>query len=587
MVWVLAAYLAGARWAGNAAHEAASRQLHTLALDLEATLGRYESVPYVLSFQSEAAGTLRQPADGALIQGFNQTLLKIQRQAKVAAVYVMDRSGKTVATSNAGTPQDYTDKNFGFRPYFLDALRGEAGRFYGIGSTTNEPGYFIAQPIHDAHQPDQAIGVVAIKISLDYLAKNWLTVEDPVVLSDRWGVVFLSNRPAWRYHSLQALSVTARQEIDASTQYRGLAIAPLATLQPRPQLPADNAVSQAVGRLGWQLTIYPSRQPVLRAGLWWAFTALLLYAITLVSVWAVYQRRRRLEERGLARQALQQAADELERRIAQRTQDLTRANSDIEARYNKLRETEHLLRSTQNELVQAGKLTMLGQMAAGVTHELNQPLTAIRAFSDNALTFLGRGKPARVEENLGYISAAADRMATIIDQLKGFARKSHAAVESVDLGTSIRASARLLDSAFRQADVQLSLDMPSTVQVSGDAVRIEQVLINLMRNALDAVRDQPVRSVRVSLAIDGSEALVRVTDSGPGIPDDVVLRLFEPFFSTKASGEGLGLGLAISSSIVQALNGRLSATHLPPDSAGPRGAEFCLWLPLAATRISA
>ena len=585
-VWVTAAYFQGAQKASDAAHEVSSRQLQIIALDLEATLERYETLPFVLSFQSEAAQTLRQPGNAELIRRFNHTLRDIQRQAKVAAVYVMDHTGKTVAASNWETPQDYTGKNFSFRPYFQDALHGSAGRFYGIGSTTSEPGYFIAQPIYDNTRPGEAVGVVAVKISLDYLASNWLTIVDPVALADRWGVIFLSNRSDWRYRSLKPLPPAARQQIETSLQYVGATIAPLSALQPPPTMHPGTEVTQNVGRLGWNLAVYPSQRPVVRAGLLWAFTASLLYAIALVSVWAVHQRKRRMEERGLAKQALQEAAEDLERRIVQRTEDLTRANSNIEARFIKLQETEHLLRSTQNELVQAGKLTMLGQMAAGVTHELNQPLTAIRAFSDNALTFLARGQQQRVEENLAHISAAATRMGTIISQLKGFARKSDAAVETVNLVHSIRASALLLESDFKKAGASLQFDMPQAVQVSGDAVRIEQVLINLMRNALDAVRGSDVKVVLVTLGLDGSDARVCVADSGPGIADDVAQRLFEPFFSTKGSGEGLGLGLAISSSIVQALNGRLIAANRWTDGA-VAGAEFSLWLPLATQRRSA
>jgi two-component system C4-dicarboxylate transport sensor histidine kinase DctB len=580
------AYFWGAQKAGDAAHAASSRQLQIIALDLEATLERYETLPYVLSFQSEAAQALKQPGNTELIRRFNLTLRDIQRQAKVAAVYLMDPTGKTVAASNWDTAQDYTGKNFGFRPYFLDALRGGAGRFYGIGSTTSEPGYFIAQPVYDSTRSGKALGVVAVKISLDYLAGNWQTIEDPVVLEDRWGVIFLSNRVDWRYRSLKALPSAARQEIEASMQYIGATIEPLMNLQRAPTLHPGTEVTQGVGRLGWNLAVYPSQKPVVRAGLLWAFTALLLYAIALVSVWAVHQRNRRLEERGLAKQALQQAAEDLDCRIAQRTEELTRANSDVKARYTKLQETEHLLRSTQNELVQAGKLTMLGQMAAGVTHELNQPLTAIRAFADNARTFLERDQQQRVEQNLSHISAAAERMGAIIGQLKGFARKSDAALDTVDLAQSIRASALLLESDFQKAGASLQFDMPQTVQVSGDAVRIEQVLINLMRNALDAVKSSGVKTVVVSLEQDGTDALVRVADSGPGIADDVAQRLFEPFFSTKGSGEGLGLGLAISSSIVQALNGRLTAANRQTDGAVP-GAEFSLWLPLAMQRSGA
>ena len=234
------------------------------------------------------------------------------------------------------------------------------------------------------------------------------------------------------------------------------------------------------------------------------------------------------------------------------------------------------MRNTQNELVQAGKLTMLGQMAAGVTHELNQPLTALRAFADNARVFLQRGNQDRVEENLGHISAASERMGTIISQLKGFARKSDDAVVAVDMAQSIRNSALLLDSDIQRSHTALEVAIAEPLQVTGDAVRIEQVLINLMRNAIDAVRGSAQQHVRVTLQRDGSGCLVQIRDSGPGIAHAAEAHLFEPFFSTKSSGDGMGLGLAISSSIVQALNGRLTARNHPEG-----GAEFSLWLPLA------
>ncbi|MGN6701716.1 MAG: sensor histidine kinase, partial [Burkholderiaceae bacterium] len=259
---------------------------------------------------------------------------------------------------------------------------------------------------------------------------------------------------------------------------------------------------------------------------------------------------------------------------SQRTTELLSANRDLEAKYEELQETERLLRSTQNELVQAGKLTMLGQMAAGVTHELNQPLAAIRAFADNAVTFLERGRGDRAAENLGHISAASARMGAIIAQLKGFARRSHGAVAPVDLAQSIRASALLLQNDFDRRGARLEIDIRDSVQVVGDTVRTEQVLINLMRNALDAVEAAPARVVTITLERDGADAVIRIADTGHGIPEQIVQHLFEPFFTTKPSEKGLGLGLAISSSIVQAMNGQIEARNR---SAG--GAEFVLRLP--------
>lgn len=571
------AYLAGARQAGDNARTVSARQMQIIALDLEATLERFETLPYALSFQPEAARTLAHPDDAAAIARFNRTLHAIQQQAKVAAIYLMDARGQTLATSNYGSAQDYTGKNFGFRPYFIDALAGGAGRFYGIGSTTSEPGYFIAQPVF-TDATGKPAGVIAVKISLDDLARNWRRIEEPVALADRWGVIFLANRPAWRYHSLAPLSDDSRREIAATKQYLGQDILPVADLPAAERLGMQQQVAQPVGRLGWQLMIFPSQQAVMRTASLWALASALLIAISAISWWAAHQRRRRLEERGHAQRALQQAAEDLEQQIIVRTAELTAANQNIAAKYATLKEAERLLRNTQDELVQAGKLAMLGQMAAGVTHELSQPLTAIRAFADNARTFLARGRSEQAVENLGHISAASERMGIIIGQLKGFARKSETSVAPVDLAQSIRTSALLLENDFRRGETTLAITIDYAAEVNGDAVRIEQVLINLMRNGLDAVRDSERRRVEVTLGREQDEAVVRIRDTGAGISDAVAAHLFEPFFTTKASGAGLGLGLAISSSIVQAMNGRLCAHNRDGG-----GAEFVLSLPLAAS----
>ncbi|HEY1148174.1 MAG TPA: ATP-binding protein, partial [Pseudoduganella sp.] len=296
-------------------------------------------------------------------------------------------------------------------------------------------------------------------------------------------------------------------------------------------------------------------------------TALLLVC-GFVSYWALHQRRRRMEEKVAS-------ARELESRIAERTHQLRETNQNLEYKYTKLQQTEKMLRSTQNELVQAGKLAMLGQMAAGMTHELNQPLAAIRAFADNARTFLARGQSEQAAGNLSHISDAAARMGAIISQLKGFARKDET-ITQVDLARAARASAFLLESDFRHRDVALEINTgEEQVLVAGDTVRIEQVLINLIRNALDAVEGSPTRRVCVSLDRAEGQGIVRIRDTGPGISDDVAAHLFEPFFTTKPTGKGLGLGLAISSSIVQAMNGQLTARNREDG-----GAEFEVRFPL-------
>ena len=563
------AFLLGARRAHDDTMEQGSRQLQLMAPDLQALLERFETLPFVLGQQRELANALARARDPEVVAHMNATLQAIQRQAQVGALYLMDRGGLTIAASNWDQPLGFVGKNFSYRPYFSEALAGRASRFYGIGTNTGEAGYFIAQPVYRNGSAGGPVdGVIAVKITLDEFERTWASSDVPILLADRHGIIFRTNRPAWRYHSLQPLDAPTRAELAATQQYMGQAIAPLAE-------PTGPYVTRAVGRLGWQLMLFPGRTRELRAGVQWALGAALLLACAGVSGWALHQRRRRLEERSASRAALQQAARDLEQRIAERTAELSRTNRHLEQKYAKLQEAERLLRNTRDEFVQAGKLAMLGQMAAGMTHELNQPLAAIRAFADNARTFLARGMVEQAAGNLGHIGDASARMGAIIAQLKGFARKDEA-IGGVDLARSIRASAFLLESEFRRHGAQLAIDTGgAALQVTGNAVRIEQVLINLLRNALDAVDDVQERRVSVTMAREDGWAVVRILDSGAGISAEVAAHLFEPFFTTKPSGQGLGLGLAISSSIVQAMNGRLAAHN----HAGG-GAQFELRLPL-------
>ena len=561
-------------------HAAGQRQLQIVALDLQSILDKFETMPFALGALADVDQVLHHPDDAEAIARLNQSLQSIQRQSRVLAIYMMDDKGMTLAASNWNEDTSFVGRDFGFRPYFIEALAGRAGRFYGIGNVSSEPGYFMAQPIYPIGTPrgeGAPIGVMAVKVDLSEFEHTWRSSDDPITLVDGSGVVFLSNRPQWKYHSLRPLDSRRQQELAGTHQYADQAITAVGSLRKELRRGFGEHVMQPIAKQGWQLMLFPSQARIARIAMLWAMWVALLMAIAVISLWALYQRRRRLQERLESRDALRRAAQELDATIAVRTQELRVANQALEGRYAKLQQTESLLRSTQNELVQAGKLAMLGQMAAGVTHELNQPLAAIRAFADNAVQFIRRGQLPQVEENLEYISGASAHMGKIIAQLKGFARKSGDAIAVVDLPQTVEAAVLLLRNEFQQQGVAIEIDVRHPVQVMGDVVRTEQVLINLLRNAIDAVDAvELVADKRVTVILDREDrdVVIRIRDTGPGIPDDVAPHLFEPFFTTKSTGKGLGLGLAISSSIVQAMNGQLSAHNLPEG-----GAEFIVRLP--------
>lgn len=268
-----------------------------------------------------------------------------------------------------------------------------------------------------------------------------------------------------------------------------------------------------------------------------------------------------ITERKQQESQLQRAQQQLESRVEQRTQDLTLANARLQQEM-----TQH--QQTQNELIQTAKLAVLGQMSAGINHELNQPLTAIRSYADNGRVFLQRGRPERAEANLEEISRLTERMAKIIHPLKEFARVSSGSPEPVCL-KSVRDGAMSI--LYGRLDRQsVSVHWPrglEHVYVLGDILRLEQVLVNLIGNAMQALEGQSEGRIDIGLQCSNAAVQLSVRDNGPGISPEYLEHLFEPFFTTKKAGQGLGLGLSISHRIVESLGGRLLASNHPAGGA--------------------
>ncbi|WP_455732476.1 sensor histidine kinase, partial [Burkholderia stabilis] len=225
--------------------------------------------------------------------------------------------------------------------------------------------------------------------------------------------------------------------------------------------------------------------------------------------------------------------------------------------------TEQRLRASQQEVVHAGKLAVLGQMAAGLTHELNQPLVAIRTLCDNARTFFARGQPAQADANLERIGKLVDSMAVLTGELKTFARKPDVERVAVSLNEAVAHARLIYDARIRDEGVQLDVNIAPGTTVSAESSQLQQVIVNLLGNALDAVHDAPARRIVIEAADADEAGRVRftVTDSGAGIAPDVLPHLFEPFVTTKPRGQGLGLGLAITSRIVEAFGAKIAATN--------------------------
>jgi two-component system C4-dicarboxylate transport sensor histidine kinase DctB len=412
---------------------------------------------------------------------------------------------------------------------------------------------------------------------------NWARSAGELMLADARGVVFLATRPEWKYRALRPLTAAMRTDLQATQQYGDLPLAPLrrqvSSLPTalRVERVATGATSlralvieQPVDSREWTLLSFTEIRGAeqIAAGRAWATALAWVSLLLTLAYWQL--RRRRARERLAAQGELRAAHDSLETRIAERTRELL-------ARVDELHRTERTLRATQDELVQAGKLAVLGQMAASITHEINQPLAALRALNDNARVFLERGMQADAEANLEAIANLTQRIAAIVAQLKGFARRDELRVQPVPVAPAFHSALALVSAEARRQGVRLDCPpVPDGLAVMGQQVRIEQVLVNLLRNGIDANAEKGGGTVTLSAGVEDDQALLRVTDDGPGLSDDVQARLFEPFFTTKRRGDGLGLGLSISASIANALGGSLQGGNREQG-----GAQFTLRLPIA------
>jgi len=609
-----AAYRYAERAETNAIIERAAHRLDVDESTLKGELTRYDYLPALLSLNPDIADLLRHPTDRALISRVNEYLAEVTTDSQAAAIYVLDLHGTTLAASNWNQPISFVGQNFSYRPYFIDALHSGTGRFYGLGSTSRLPGYFYAARIGAG---GRELGVVATKISLDPIEALWKRGDETVLVADTNGVVFLTSFPGWKYHTLHPLSAAARARIDTKRQYEGpdaleeIGLVVRRRLAPNAEIdtvstpnPFESGasgkrrtdfvvVSRTVSGTGWRIMSLTDIAPARKSARYAALVAALGLALATIGTLYVIQRRKVIAQRLAMRETLERMNDELERKVARRTGALARANKSLRSEIAEHKRTEATLKSTLEELVQAGKMALIGQMSAGITHELNQPLAALRTLSDNAMLFLQRGRPDETENNLRVIGGLIDRMGKITAELRRFSRKGPAELTPVPVERALANALFLVGLRLRKEEVEVirpALEAQASacgdrgeqgeqreLLVLADANRLEQVLVNLCVNALDAMLGRPVRRLSISVRADEADdafAEIVVADTGPGIAETVRARLFEPFFTTKPPGAGLGLGLAISATIVRELGGTLKADDVPEDG----GASFRLRL---------
>lgn len=572
----LAAGIAGFRVSENLGlaelQRTGTQRLEVYATSLNRQIDKYAYFPATLGLERDVIDLVARGKP--LTDTVNRYLEQLNHRAGTLSIYLLDRQGHVVAASNWNRSDSFIGEDLSYRSYFTDGMRGRPGRLFGIGITRGEPGYYLSSPLL---ANGEVVGVAVVKVSLEQLEQSWATVEVPVIVTDQNGVVILASVSSWKFTTLRPLPDQERRRLERSLQYNARPLPSLGLTREeafdenavlvRLAPPADvdggsklsgNFLAQTapMGDTGWSLTVLSPAGEV--RAIAWTRAALAAIASAFVGIVLVLldQRRRHLRDRLRAREALQRAHDELERKVEERTRTL---------------------RAAQDELVHAAKLATIGQITAGLAHEINQPLAALRTLSGNAVKFLRRGDLATAEHNLDRIGSIVDGMGTLTNQLKSFARKSSGMPGPVDVRRAVDNALFLLDQRWRRANVTVTTEMGADEMTAlCDANRLEQVMVNLIANALDAIEGIATPMLRLRGRREATRVIVEVHDNGPGLPEDVREHLFEPFFTTKESNRGLGLGLAISLEIVHHFSGTLSGANHPEG-----GAVFTVALPAA------
>ena len=525
----------------------ASQQLALYANALHTLIERYRALPAVLALDPELIAALRGPITEQVQDALNHKLERINGAANSSTLELLDRTGLTVAASNWRLPTTYVGSNYGFRPYFKQARIHGSGRFYAVGVTSGVPGYFLASAVTDEH--GRFLGAMVVKLEFPELEREWRQGSDILLVSDARDITFIANQDGWRYRELRPISSTDRAELAETRQYDKQALVPLQhqvltsfgdhSRLSRVQGPEGTAdylwESLPLETEGW--TLHLLRKPQVSAD--GRNAALAAAAIWLTVVFAALFVSQRLR---LAR-LRKRSRDELKRLVQARTREL---------------------RTAQEGLVQSTKLAALGQMSAALAHEINQPLTTQRMQLETLRLLLDHGRIDEARRALEPLEQMLTRMAALTGHLKTFARNSPGGLrERLDLATVVDQALHLLEARIRDEGVDVAQYLARPAWVRGDAIRLEQVLINLLRNALDAMADKRYKRLEIRIEADDGHWRLSVLDSGGGIPQADLIKVFDPFFTTKPVGEGLGLGLAISYGIVQEAGGQLRAENLP------------------------
>lgn len=541
-LWLSNSYFT-TRFTENARIDAAVRST-LYAGNISAALERQSVVPLILA-RDQALISALQSKD---FTSTSQRLISFLEEIEAADVMLLDADARVVAASD----RRYLSQSMSEKPFFSAALRQSGTSFTVVPATEDQPGFFFSRKIEDINS---LLGVIVVRADLAKLEDRWRRSSRQVFVSDSEDNVLMSSNPLWKNAKVQDF-ITENASEAPGTQVLNFGFNRRSQDFSYVDGTALLRVETKIGFQGWKLSYFETLDGV-RARVN-GILALEIMAFAILAAFVFY-----MLSRASVRAAL---------RLSKESQELRVLNSRLQQEISERKKVQEHLAVAEQGLAQQSKLAALGQMSAAVSHELNQPLAAMRTYLASARLLLNRKRPDEAEASFQRVEDLLDRMGSITRQLKSFARKSQDDLVPMDMRTPLTSAISMMAPQLGKREIKITRTLPDEpAMVLADPLRIEQIIVNLLRNALDAMKAVDDPHVDILLTM-GDTVTLAVRDNGHGIDDPE--SLFEPFYTTKKPGEGVGLGLAISAGIASDLGGSLTARNRADG-----GATFELQLP--------
>lgn len=554
-----------------------STQLVKVRTNIDAYLGRYQGLSRVVAESKEVVAIL---SDHTAFrpQDPNEYLNVLNKRIQSDVVYLMSTSGEVLASSNYLDDDSFLHKDFSFRPYFQRAVVGQHNQYHALGSTSGKIGYYYASPVF---RNEALVGVLAIKVDMEFLNTSIQVPGYEFFLHDGQGVIFFSTFSDWTLKTLWSLAPGTIERIKSLRQYLDTPLSPMTHAQIEPRSPGAICVTH---RWGCRNHLFAANDLLVSVGRLYALRDLSHVVNPLLAAFVLYSAAYAafvfallyLRARWLHQQTLASANVKLTKEVNFLTHYLQQTNADLHEKVTQYQKAQEALESTQEDLIQAEKMAVLGEVSVGLNHELNQPLLAISAYAENGAKFIQRERYQEAAENLEEIRRICVTMDGIISQFKVFAKRDDLR-EEINIAQVINDALVIVTPRLKRQGVALHVNIEpesQTIPILANPIQLQQVIINLVTNAVQAMEQSPSPRVEILVASSMQGLQISVTDNGPGMTQSELDQIFDPYFSTKP--KGLGLGLTLSKRIVDSFHGTIKAFPVKP-----HGIRFTLTFPPA------